>query len=59
MLTNTGECADIVTCCAQCEYAKECRAILKCSNPRGLRVITRATFCSYGKPKADKISDNE
>jgi hypothetical protein len=40
-----------VTHCVECEYLRECRVVLKCSHPCGLKRPSADSFCSYGKIK--------
>jgi len=46
-----------VVYCDECKYLKECRVILKCSHPRGLKNISADSYCSYGKTKEANYED--
>ena len=43
--------SNTVVRCTECEYLRECRVILKCTHPCGLKRPSVDSFCSYGKQK--------
>jgi hypothetical protein len=51
ILINSVDNKTTVICCEECVYLRECRVVLKCSHPCGLKNPSVDSYCSYGKQK--------
>ena len=45
--------------CYKCKYLRECRVVLKCGHPKGLKQPTYSSYCSYGKTKDEVTYENK
>jgi hypothetical protein len=43
----------VITRCSKCKYLRECRVVLKCGHPNGLKQPTYDSYCSYGEQKEE------
>jgi hypothetical protein len=43
----------VVVRCASCEFLRECRVVLKCGHPCGLKRPTYDSYCPHGKTKEE------
>lgn len=49
----------VIVRCKSCRYLRECRAVLKCGHPNGLKQPTYDDYCPYGKTKEEVAYEDE
>lgn len=57
--TNAGDNKVTVIRCEKCRFLKECRAVLKCEHPYGLKSPNYSSYCSYGEQKEEVKYENK
>jgi hypothetical protein len=43
----------VVVRCANCQFIRQCRVVLRCGHPNGLKQPTYDSYCSYGEQKEE------
>jgi hypothetical protein len=49
----------VVDKCCKCKYLRECRVVLKCGHPYGLKQPTYDSYCSYGEQKEEEVYEDK
>jgi hypothetical protein len=58
-MSNRANNITTVVPCDECRYLKECRAVLKCEHPYGLKSPSYDSYCSYGEQKEEVTNENK